>query len=131
MKKILALILALCALSVEAAPRSVTAVLRNTGSGWFAINDADHKPLGVASVTNNGNSITVNFNFTAKTVRFFIVGVDETFAVNRALVCGASVGLTYATIMCSQYGNAGAVNPALLTDPGSNLWVHGEFEDAQ
>lgn len=131
MKKILLSLILFAAIAAEAAPRQVSAVLRNTGGGWFAINDADHRPMGLASVTSNSTGITLNFSFTAKTVRYFMVTVDETFATQRALVCGASVGLNYAVIMCSQYGQPGAVNPALLTNPGSNLWVHGEFEDAE
>lgn len=130
-KSLLALILLAAFLSVHAAPRQVSAVLRNSGSGWVALNDADHKPIGISSVSSDSTGITVNFSFTAKTVRFFIVAADETYAVQRALVCGASVGLSHAVIQCSQYGQPGAVNPATLVLPSSNLWVHGVFEDAE
>lgn len=121
----------LSAILAQAAPRQVSAILRNTGSGWMALNDADHKPIGITSVSSDSTGITVNFSFTAKTVRFFIVAADETYAVQRALVCGASVGLSQAVIQCSQYGQPGAVNPATLVLPSSNLWVHGVFEDAE
>lgn len=113
----------------SAADRTVAAALRNTGTGWAAIADRDHAPIGVASVSNDGKSIRVKFTFTAKKIHSFIVSADETYATTTPLVCGASVGMAEAFIQCSRGGSAGPVNPNDLTLPNGNLWIKGTFSD--
>lgn len=127
---LLACVLASCAAPVAAEPREVAAVLRITSGSWAALNDTNHRPLGVASVTHSSEGIYLHFSFTAARVRTFVVAVDETYAQQLGLVCGASVGLQYAFIQCSRRDQAGAVHPGTLEIPGSNLWVWGLFEDA-
>lgn len=75
--------------------RVVAGVIRqaSNGSGWQFINDADHTPMNVVSITQNSSFITINLGFTAKKVLSFIVAPDETYA-RMGLVCGASVGLS-------------------------------------
>lgn len=116
-------------LAAAAADRTVAAALRNTGSGWTAINDRDHASIGVASVSNDGRSIRVKFTFTAQKIHSFIVSADETYATSAPLVCGASVGMAEAFIQCSRIGSAGPVNPNDLTLPNGNLWIKGTFSD--
>lgn len=70
--------------------REVDCVLRNTGAGWFAIDDAAHAPINVASVTNDATSITVNFTFTAKKVGSFIACPDEEL-IKQDIAMGPSV----------------------------------------
>lgn len=69
----------------------VACVLRNTGSGWAALNNSLHAPVGVESVTSNNESITINYSFTAAKVVSLVVTPDETFS-GMGLFCGASVG---------------------------------------
>lgn len=78
-------------------PGIVYGVLRNTGSGWSLLDDGDHVPCGIASVTNSTSTITVNFAFTSSVVGTFLAVPDETL-VNLGYNFGASVGFTAATI---------------------------------
>lgn len=75
----------------------VACVLRNTGSGWAALNNSLHAPVGVESVTSNNESITINYSFTASKVVSLVVTPDETFS-GMGLFCGSSVGLTSSVI---------------------------------
>lgn len=77
--------------------KAVACVLRNTGAGWFAITDTDHAPLNISSITNDVNSVDVNFNFTARKVVSFVATPDETMA-QQGYSMGASVGKTQAQI---------------------------------
>jgi hypothetical protein len=69
----------------------VACVLRNTGSGWSALNNSGHAPVGVESVTSDNESITINYSFTAAKIVSLVVTPDETFS-GMGLFCGASVG---------------------------------------
>ena len=76
----------------------VACVLQNNGSGvWQQIPSANHKSINVASVTNNTETITVNFGFTAKNILSFIAAPDETF-VSKGYNFGSSVGVSSAII---------------------------------
>lgn len=79
--------------------RVVCGVIRQStaSGGWAVIDDADHTPMNVASVTQDGSFITINFGFTATEVLSFVIGPDETYA-RMGLVCGSSVGLGYAAV---------------------------------
>ncbi len=126
--KIKAVLLALLfPLLVHAGEVTVAASLRNSGKGWYVIKDGEHEPLGVASVTNDSEVIRVNLNFKAKKIHTVVISADEAYATELALVCGASVSLTYIDIKCGHKGAKGLVNPNTLTIPGGNLWVHGVF----
>lgn len=79
--------------------RVVSGVIRQSAAsgGWTFIDDADHTPMNVTSVTQDGSFVTINFGFNATKVLSFVIGPDETYA-RMGLVCGASVGLNYAAI---------------------------------
>lgn len=127
----MALVMLWLSIPAWSATVEVAAILRTTGSGWFILKDSEHKPLRVTSVVTDSQGIRLNFDFTATQVRTFIVGVDETYATSLGLVCGASVGLSYAYIQCRHQGGIGAAHPDSLNVPGSNLWVWGLFEDGK
>ena len=74
----------------------VAGVLRNTGSGWYAINDIDHQSLNIDSVTNNASSISVHHSLGAVSIATLVVSPDETYAGSYEF--GASVGLDVSTI---------------------------------
>lgn len=80
--------------------RLIAGTIRNTGTGWFAIDDTSHRPTGVTGVTATSTSIDVAFATTAKIVSF-VCGPDETYAA-RGLRMGASVATNAAKIFCYQ-----------------------------
>lgn len=106
---------------------TVAATIRNTGAGWYVIKDADHEPIGVASVSNDSEVIRVKLNFKAKKIHTVVVGADDAYATELNLVCGASVAFEYIDIKCGHKGVTGLVNPNTLTLPSGNLWIHGVF----
>ena len=111
--------------------RIVACVLRNTGSGWFAIDDADHTPIGVSSVSTSSTAITVNYNFTATTIHTNIVTVDDTFATTPTqYLVGASSGMSSMVIYLGIAGTPGVVNPTTVVSSTGNLWVYGLFDEA-
>lgn len=72
-------------------------ILRNSGNGWYVINDSGHTPLNVSSVSVNSNGdIEVAYSFTSNRIKTFICAPDETFAQKYRF--GASVGNTSAKI---------------------------------
>lgn len=110
----------------------VAAVLRNEGSGWYALADTDHTPSNVASVTTSLSGIAVRFVKPVAKVRTFIVAPDEALAP-AGVSAGASVSMQTATITLGRAGVFGVhqVSPLAITTgryPGSNLWVYGLFD---
>lgn len=83
-------------------------VIRNTGSGWAFINDANHTPYGFASCTASATNITLTYSKTATKVGTFIAVPDETFAA-RNLCVGASVGLTSAVLTLTGLTSSGYI----------------------
>ncbi len=108
----------------------VACALRNTGSGWAVLDDADHTPIGVASVSVSSTAITVNYDFTAATIHTNIVTVDETFATTPTqYLVGASSGLSSMVIYMSVAGTPGVVDPTTVVSATGNLWVYGIFDE--
>jgi hypothetical protein len=95
---------------------------------WYAINDNGHLPLGISSITEDLEKITVNYNFTATKVNTFSATVDETFA-SEGYSCGASVGLTHADIYMYQNvdGTIKPVDPTAISSSEGNIWIFGVF----
>lgn len=109
----------------------VACALRNTGSGWAVLDDADHTPIGVASVSVSSTAITVNYDFTAATIHTNIVTVDETFATTPTqYLVGASSGLSSLVIQLGIAGTPGVVDPTTVVSVSGNLWVYGLFDAA-
>ena len=79
--------------------RVVSCVLRQDtpGTGWYALDDAGHKPVGVSSVAEAGGDIVLNYNFTSKKIGSLQITPDEGYAATP-LTMGASVGSTSANI---------------------------------
>ena len=71
----------------------VACVLRNTGSGWFAIDDATHAPLNIDSVSDTATAVNVDYTSLGATEVVYGAAIaDETFA--GIYDFGTSVGLT-------------------------------------
>lgn len=92
----------------------VACVIRNSGSGWSAIDDSGHKPLNVSSVNNDTSVINVNFPFTAKKVVSFVAVPDEQLAM-AGIQCGSSVTQSLAAITLARHTEIG----------GSISWASG------
>lgn len=77
----------------------VSCVLRqdSPGTGWYALTDSGHDPVGVNSISESGGEIVINFDFTALKVVALNVTLDESYAATRLNV-GASVGTSAAIL---------------------------------
>lgn len=104
----------------------VGGVLRNTGSGWYVLNDAAHESSGLTTITQTATYIEVNHPVGALKVHELQVTPDEYYA-SVGIRVGASVGLTYTRIFFYQGTSATPVNPATLTASNGNLWLSGSF----
>lgn len=82
--------------------RVVSCVLRqnSAGSGWYAIDDSGHRPVGldpVTPVSESNGDIVLNYNFTGQKIGSLLITPDEGYA-NGNLSFGASVGNSSAVI---------------------------------
>lgn len=75
----------------------VACVLRNEGTGWYALDDTGHTPSGLASVSIVGKALNLNYNFTGSRVISLIAVPDERVA-SWGVTCGTSVGQNSAQI---------------------------------
>jgi hypothetical protein len=85
----------------------IACAIRNTGSGFALINDAEHEPIGVTSVSNDTTKIVLNYDFTAIQVLSLVVVPDEIMAKNGIIV-GGSVGLALTNIYAYKQYSASA-----------------------
>lgn len=109
--------------------KQVHCILRCTPwDGWFILNDAEHKPLGVSHITADSEKLTLHYDFTGKAIHSFHVHGDETY-LKTPLKFGPSVGLAYAYIYIGKEGSSQWCNPLTYAEHplGSNLWVSGFF----
>lgn len=104
--------------------------IRNTGSGWYVINDAGHEPDGIAIGTITTTSVQVLYPACSQIVSF-IAAPDDTYAYSYSAVFGSSVGLTYAYIKGTIKDGS---DSGYLPDPwdpttdytsSSNIWISG------
>jgi hypothetical protein len=107
----------------------VVGVIRNTGSGWSIIDDVDHTPLNITSIsTTNGASttgfVTITYGKTAGVVGTLLISPDELYAQNGT-VAGASVGLSSANIYFGK--NGVAVSPNSVSSASGNFWIYGKM----
>lgn len=110
----------------------IAGVIRNSGNGWYVINDKDHKSLNIDSVETTANYIRVYYSFNAKYIYTFSVSSDEAL-IKAGIIAGASVGLNSSTIQLSKISlmSSGKVSPLVVDThqyPFSNLWISGRFE---
>ena len=103
----------------------VMGVIRNTGSGWFVINDAGHEPVNIASISTGSSYVQINYGKTASKVRTLIVAPDDTFA-QAGYSAGASVNLDNARIYFGL--NGFAVSPSSVVSSAGNFWIYGKMK---
>lgn len=80
--------------------RFISGVICNTGTGWRFINDVDHRPQGMVSVSVVAGRVRLTYGFTASKVCSLHVTPDETLA-GVGMVAGASVGMTFSDVQLS------------------------------
>lgn len=103
----------------------VAGVLRNTGSGFFWIDDSSHAPLNFdVAIETTSTEVTVHFSFVASKVGTLVVVPDETYAL-QGIFCGSSVDLDKARITFAN--TSGLKDPTTLTSALGNFWVYGLF----
>lgn len=97
----------------------VSGVLRNTGSGWGVLDDNDHIPLNIDSVSNNTSAITIDYSsLNATKVVSLVACPDETFAGKYDF--GASVGKTSSSIAIK---NIQRTHEILITHTGNGVFT--------
>lgn len=109
--------------------------LRNTGSGWYVLDDAGHTPdsLTIGSVTST--SVQVHYP-ACDEITSFIAAPDDTYAKDFGASFGASVGLTFAYIKGSINDGSDSGTAADAWDPTtdytstSNIWISGRCKVA-
>lgn len=116
-RKIIAAAFAIFSTSIFAEIRQISGAVRcSSGTSCAVISNATHSPLGVSSVLVSGDNIYIHYP-RASSVVGFSVTVDETLAA-MGVICGPSVGLSYAVVKCN-------VPISSLALPAANLWVSG------
>jgi hypothetical protein len=107
--------------------------IRNTGSGWFVLDDAGHTPDGISIGTVTSTSVRVNYP-ACDVVTAVVVGADDTYAKDYSAVFGASVGLTYLVITGTIKDGSDSGYLPDVWDPttdysgSSNIWIMGRCE---
>lgn len=116
---LLALFMAAC--TAQASPNELVVIagaIRPDANGqWTVIEDADHAPRGIESVTSAGATVTVHFAQAGRVVTF-VATPDESMLEYRV---GASVGTDHAALTISP-------TPDYPLREHANIWVYGLVE---
>lgn len=95
-------------------------ILRQNSDGkWEILSDQNHSPLNIESVSQDNSQIRVNYKFTTKKIKTFIVTGDD--VLNKTgYVFGGDVGTSYANITIRK--NA-PISGFISSDKNGNLVV--------
>jgi hypothetical protein len=109
--------------------RLISCTIRNTGTGWAALDEAGHEPTGITGVITNSDHVRIDHAVGAVKVSSFQVTPDETLAAMGVRV-GISAGLDYSRIQLytapgTLASPASPVNPATVVAAGGNIWITG------
>lgn len=100
--------------------RMVAGVIRNSGSGWDIIDDADHTPINMDSVTSDSVSITIDYTSLGATEVVSLVATpDETYA--GLYDFGSSVGVGSSSVLIKERQKRKIVS--LITHSGSGSFT--------
>lgn len=109
--------------------QDIAGTIRNTGSGWYVLNDAGHEPDDMAIGTVTTTTVQVLFPECSQVVAM-IVGPDDTYASSVwHATFGASVGFDNAVIKGSIKDSADSGSGPDPWDPttdfsgSSNIWI--------
>lgn len=108
----------------------VAGVVRNSGNGWEFIDDANHKPLNLNSVSvDNNGYLKIEYTFEAKNVISLIVVPDEAFA--KLYTIGGSVGkdnsVFYIYTTPKTYGGLITINTNETVNVNNSSFTSGTF----
>lgn len=78
--------------------RLISCILYSDSGTWKMYNNTDHSPANVASITQDGVKITVNYSITGAKVVSSAITADETYI--GKYMFGASVGVSSMNIYC-------------------------------
>lgn len=99
----------------------VWGILRPDSQGqWYLLNDTDHVPQGISSITQTSTYIRVNHSCFSKIYTGY-ADPDETLVMNN-VDSGFGAGLCYSIIFLAKNGSA--VNPNTINYSGSNIWFY-------
>ncbi len=99
--------------------------LRNTGAGWYVIDDAAHHPVNCTGVIQHPTHLELLHPVGATEVITLAVTVDEAYA-KAALRTGASAGLEHSYIYLYRgIPDSAPRDPATIKTPTGNLWIQG------
>lgn len=111
--------------------QDIAGTIRNTGSGWYVLNDAGHEPDDMAIGTVTTTSVQILFPECSQVVAM-IVGPDDTYASSAwHATFGASVGFDNAVIKGAIKDSADSGSGPDPWDPttdwsgSSNIWIIG------
>jgi hypothetical protein len=104
--------------------------IRNSGSGWYVIDDTGHTPDDITIGTVTSTSVRVNYPGCAE-ITSVMVGPDETYARDWGASFGPSVGLNYLVIAGSINDSSDSGTAQDVWDPttdytsSANIWIIG------
>lgn len=104
--------------------------VRNTGDGWYVIDDVGHAPDDITIGTATSTSLRFDYPACGEIVSV-IVAPDDTYAKEFGLVVGVSAGLSYG-VMTGQVNDGpdsgylpDVWNPKTDYSGSSNIWISG------
>lgn len=104
--------------------------IRNTGSGWYVLDDAGHEPDDITMGAVTSSTVTVLFPLCAQ-VTYVIVDEDDTYASTWGASFGGSMGFGSVAIKGSINDSSDTGTAQDLWDPttdysgSSNIWIVG------
>jgi hypothetical protein len=104
--------------------------IRNTGDGWYVLNDAGHEPDDITMGAVTSSTVTVQFPLCSQ-VTYVIVGPDDTYASTWGASFGGSLGFASVAIKGSINDSSDSGTAQDLWDPttdysgSSNIWLVG------
>lgn len=97
-------------------------VLKVTSSGqWYVLNNVNHTPHGLATVTQTSNYITVSYDSCLNGKYTSSVDSDDSLVLSDIMV-GASVSNCSMRIYMSKDGSR--INPSSVTGSGAAIWIY-------
>lgn len=108
----------------------ISGTIRPTATGWQLLEDAGHRPSGIAGVTQFSDRIEIQHPVGATVfVSSFQVTTDETLKSLFGLHASISAGLDHSVIRLTRGGDAGPyINPTTIAAANGNIWISGQLE---
>jgi len=100
--------------------------IRNSGDGWYLLDNDGHEPLNILKVETTDKNIIIYYTGYSKVISFSVTP-DETMGAEGYTV-GASVGLDH-TIINVYDKDHNLINPYDYINGGGNIWISGMFKD--